>query len=114
MRKLSAPAFAELFPWAIKSLALGVVIVIVGRIADLPWLQNVGGALMAPLLGVLLLGAVLVALLAPVAVVGHVLFETKLPSLLRLPVIAVGAAITLAWWFFVFQIATGGYFFGGN
>lgn len=114
MRKLSVPAVGNLFPWAVKSLAIGVFVVIAGRIADLYWLQTVGGILMAPMLAVLLVAAVLIALCAPLGVFGHILFETNLPKVLRFPVMVVGAVVTLAWWFLIFQVTTGGYFFGGN
>lgn len=114
MRKLSVLAVGEMFPWAVKAMAAGVVVVIVGRIADLPWLQNVGGALMAPMLLILLVAMMLVALGAPLAVFGHLLFETRLPDWLRWPVVAAGAAVTLGWWFLIFQVATDGHFFTGH
>jgi len=104
MERLSS-AITGALPWIIKACALGVVLVIVGRVSDIYLITTIGGLLMAPLTLIAGLACLAVVLLAPLWPLGEVIERS--PPKVQGPVMVVAILALLCWWALWGFIATG-------
>lgn len=84
------------FAWCLKAAAVGVLLVIIGRVTGSPSLTSLGGWLLAPTLVVAGGACLLVVLMAPAFPISWLMEHA--PKELAWLWIALSAAAMLAWW----------------
>lgn len=95
----------DFLPLMFKCCAVGVLLVIMGRVSQVELLSTVGGVLMTPLTVLAGAACLFVVLLAP-AYPFAAAFE-KIPERLAWPFIILSIAALLSWWALWWFIATG-------
>lgn len=95
----------DFLPLMFKCCAVGVLLVIMGRVSQVELLSTVGGVLMTPLTVLAGAACLFVVLLAP-AYPCAAAFE-KVPERLAWPFIILSIAALLSWWALWWFIATG-------
>lgn len=104
MERLSS-AISAAMPWIIKSCAIGVVLVIIGRVSNIYPIATVGGLLMVPLTLIAGLACLAVVLLAPLWPLGEII--ERVPSRVQAPAMVMAFVALLCWWALWGFIATG-------
>ncbi|MFZ5527001.1 MAG: hypothetical protein ACOZE7_10140 [Pseudomonadota bacterium] len=84
------------FTWCLKAAAIGLLLVIVGRVANAPSVTSLGGWMLAPTLLVAGGACLLVVMGAPVFPISWLL--ERAPKELSWLWIGLSAVVMLAWW----------------